>query len=322
MRRAGLTAAVVMAMAALQLAVPRPGYALFDLFHHHSNPCDPCAATAPTTAYRPLFGLFRRPLFPRLGLFRRTTYYVPVATGGCSPCGVQYVQQTSYRAEVVQVPVTTYQPVVTSDPCTGCAVTTMRPVVTYVQQVRYRPVITYRPVVSASACCPTTTFYAPACCGTTTLTTSSDCCTGTLPATSSPEQPSLPQTQSPTPTPTYQQPQQQGGSSSQSGQQESYRQPMDTKGSASPQPKTTSPETDKPKLQPIPDNSSASDAPAPRLVFPNDRTASREGVRLHRAVAGKSQMRPVLQPAKSSPVPQASGFQWRPARRRVAQVRP
>jgi len=318
MRRAGLTVAVVLGMAALQLATPRPGYALFGWFHH-DNACDPCAATAPTTAYRPLFSRPLFPLFPRLGLFRRTSYYVPVAATSCSPCGVQYVQQTSYRAEVVQVPVTTYQPVVTSDPCTGCAVTTMRPVVTYVQQVRYRPVITYRPVVSASACCPTTTYYAPACCPTTT---SADCCTGTLPATSSPEQPSLPQTQSPTPTPTYQQPQQQGGGASQSGQQESYRQPMDTKGSASPRPKTTSPETDKPKLQPIPDNSSASGAPAPRLVFPDDRTAVREGVRLHRAVAGESQMRPVLKPAKSSPVPQAGGFQWRPARRRVAQVQP
>ncbi len=302
MRRVGLSAVVLLGVLAFQLATPQPSYAIFDwLFGHHSNPCDPCAAPT-TTYYRPLFS---RPLFPRLGLFRRTAFYAPVAATSCSPCAVQYVQQTSYRAEVVQVPVTSYQPVVTTDPCTGCATTVMRPVVTYVQQVRYRPVITYRPVV-ANACCPTTTYYAPACCPTTTT---SDCCTGTLPSTTSPEQPSLPSTQqSPTPTPTYQQP------SQQDGKQETYRQPMDPK-------QPSKPEEQKPKLQPIPDKSSASGAPAPRLVFPDDRTAQAGTVRIHRAVASGSQVQPVLRPVKET-APAAQGFRWRPARRRVAQATP
>ncbi len=303
MRRAGLSTVVLLGVLALQLATPQPSYAILDwLFGHHANPCDPCAAPA-TTYYRPLFS---RPLFPRLGLFRRTAYYAPVATTSCSPCAVQYVQQTSYRAEVVQVPMTTYQPVVTTDPCTGCATTVMRPVVTYVQQVRYRPVITYRPVLG-SLCCPTTTYYPPACCPTTT----SDCCTGTLPSTTSPEQPSLPRTQSPSPTPTYQQPQQ---PSPQGSQQETYRRPMDTK-------QPSGPAEQKPKLQPIPDNSSASGTPAPRLIVPDDRTARAGAVRIHRAVASGAQVQPVLQPVNKT-VPAAQEFQWRPARQRVAQTTP
>ncbi len=265
--------ALVIVAALAMWAVPQPSYAFLGwLFGHHRDPC------TGEVVYRPLF--------PRLGLFRRAWFAPQVA---CDPCGsVQYVQQTSYRAEVVRVPVTTYQPVVTTDPCTGCPVTTMRPVITYVQQVRYRPVITYRPV-----CCPTM-VSTPVCCPPTST---SDCCTPSLPSTTEQQAPSLPSTQpAPSQTPPTYRP-------SQPQQQESYRQPMDQ------------PKQNQPKLQPIPDKSSgASHTPRPKLVFPDQRTASVPGVQpaVH---TGTNR----VQVQKASQVQPARGFRWRPARPRVAQ---
>lgn len=86
----------------------------------------------------------------------------------CTPQGQQlvcnYVPQTCYRAQMVSVPVTTYRPVTSCDPCTGCQTTCMRPQVCYQQQVKYTPYSTYRlqyslqqPTCAATA----TTYYAP-----------------------------------------------------------------------------------------------------------------------------------------------------------------
>jgi hypothetical protein len=91
--------------------------------------------------------------------------YVPAAaaTSGCAPCTqtVQYVPQTSYRAAYVAVPVTAYQPVVTADPCTGCAVTTYRPVAAVTYQTRLVPYTSYR-MVYANPCTPCASYsYAP-----------------------------------------------------------------------------------------------------------------------------------------------------------------
>ncbi|MCE9606904.1 MAG: hypothetical protein K8U03_18630, partial [Planctomycetia bacterium] len=87
----------------------------------------------------------------------------------CNPCGQQlvcnYVPQTCYRTQTVAVPVTTYRPVCSADPCTGCPTTVMRPVVSYQQQVQYVPYSSYRLQYSvAQPACPTatTTYYAPA----------------------------------------------------------------------------------------------------------------------------------------------------------------
>ncbi len=83
-----------------------------------------------------------------------STYYAPQAAY-YAPQAACYAPQTTYRPYVVNVPVAGYQTEIASDPCTGCPVTVMRPVTTYVQQVQYSSVVTYRPVTccSPSACC-------------------------------------------------------------------------------------------------------------------------------------------------------------------------
>ena len=102
--------------------------------HHHST----------YSTYRPLFG----------GCGHACNH--SATTAACNPCATQscrMVQQTAYRAECVNVPVTTYQPVTTCDPCTGCPVTCMRPVTAMVRQVRYTPYTTCRQV--CTPVCPT-----------------------------------------------------------------------------------------------------------------------------------------------------------------------
>jgi hypothetical protein len=85
----------------------------------------------------------------------------------CTPQGQQlvanYIPQTCYRTQLVQVPVTTYRPVTTCDPCGGQTVC-MKPQVCYQQQVKYVPYSSYRiqyslqqPTCGATA----TTYYAP-----------------------------------------------------------------------------------------------------------------------------------------------------------------
>ena len=91
-----------------------------------------------------------------------TAYYAP-ACNACAPQVANYVPQTSYRTQYVNVPVTTLRPVVSSDPCTGCPVTVMRPVTSYVQQVQMVPYTSYRIVYSpVTSGCATTSYYAPA----------------------------------------------------------------------------------------------------------------------------------------------------------------
>lgn len=97
----------------------------------------------------------------------RTTAVPVVAASPCVSCApqvVQYVPQTSYRTQIVNVPVTTYRPVTVCGQCGPT--TTYRPVVTYRPTTRLVPYTTYRPVVVAApsvALRPvaTTTLYAP-----------------------------------------------------------------------------------------------------------------------------------------------------------------
>jgi hypothetical protein len=90
---------------------------------------------------------------------RPQTTYMPVAPAvNCNPCGTQvaqYVPQTCYRQECVQVPVTVMQPSTSCDPCSCCPVTTMRPVTVMQQQVRMVPYTTYRIVYSNPSPCGT-----------------------------------------------------------------------------------------------------------------------------------------------------------------------
>lgn len=64
----------------------------------------------------------------------------------CSRTVVNYVPETAYRTTWEKVPVTQYRPVTSSDPCTGCTVTCMKPCTTYTWQMKQVPYTTYRPV--------------------------------------------------------------------------------------------------------------------------------------------------------------------------------
>ena len=64
----------------------------------------------------------------------------------CSRTVVNYVPYTAYRTNWNKVPVTKYRPVTTSDPCTGCTMTCMKPCTTYTYQMQRVPYTTYRPV--------------------------------------------------------------------------------------------------------------------------------------------------------------------------------
>ncbi len=98
-------------------------------------------------------------------LFRKSTtaYYAPVvAAPACNTCN--YVPQVTYRSVFTSVPVTTYRPITTVNPCTGCPQTMVQPVTTYRMQPSLVPVTTYRPVAACYApACPTGACGAPAC---------------------------------------------------------------------------------------------------------------------------------------------------------------
>ena len=114
------------------------------------------------------------------GCCGRTTF-APTTTF-CNPCGAQtcqYVPQTCFRQQVVNVPVTVMQPVASCNPCGGMT-TVMRPVTTFRQQVQMVPYSSYRlvysnPVVASPV---TTSFMIPA-----PATTSSCCSSSVAPAT-------------------------------------------------------------------------------------------------------------------------------------------
>lgn len=80
--------------------------------------------------------------------------------GGCGPCSagypaqtVQYAPQVSYRTVYDQVPTTTCRAVMTTDPCTGCPVTTYRPFLGFLRRPRVVAYTTYQPVCG-TACAP------------------------------------------------------------------------------------------------------------------------------------------------------------------------
>ena len=96
--------------------------------------------------------------------------YAPVvAAPACAPCTqtCNYVPQTCYRSVITSVPVTTYRPVSTCDPCTGCPRTVLQPVTAYMQQTQLVPYTSYRPVMSTSCYSPCATSpCASGACGT------------------------------------------------------------------------------------------------------------------------------------------------------------
>ncbi len=100
---------VVVAMAAMSAAVLCPGMCQAGLFDCLNPP-----AAAPLTP---------APLYQA-----QYAAYMPT----CDPCAVpqvNYVPEVKYRWKYSRIERTEYQPVASADPCTGCPVTTYRPVV-------------------------------------------------------------------------------------------------------------------------------------------------------------------------------------------------
>ena len=93
-----------------------------------------------------LMGKNRVPANPQVAYMPATQCQNCTVT--CQRQVVNYVPQTSYRTNWVQVPVTSYRPVATTDPVSGCKVTCMRPCTTYRWQAQRVPFTSYRPVVS------------------------------------------------------------------------------------------------------------------------------------------------------------------------------
>jgi hypothetical protein len=103
---------------------------------------------------------------------------------------VTYVAPADYQTVRPQVPVTTYLPILSIDPSTGCQVAYVQPVTTMERQVQAQPYTTYRPVFSRYESPPSgstpvpvpkpePTYYATAATSTTsppryTIVTSSD----------------------------------------------------------------------------------------------------------------------------------------------------
>lgn len=132
--RVGLMAATVASF----LAFPAESHAIF----HWLRRCL-CNDTTPTFGAAPLASA------------------APAAVDPCAPPQVtqtvNYVPQTCYRTQYVNVPVTTYRPVAGRDPCTGCPVTTLRPSTTVVRQAQLVPYTTYRRVLTNTCGAPAAT---------------------------------------------------------------------------------------------------------------------------------------------------------------------
>lgn len=233
-----------------------------------------------------------------------TAYYRSPAA--CSTCPtpvrqvVRYVPQTCYRSTWARVPVTSYRPVATTDPMTGCPVTCMKPCTTFTWQARRVPYTTYRPVSYGVACNPCATA-APACgpCGTPGFGstyysggTGSGCSSCGVPAPPSPASPAAPSTGSPVPADvppaldSSKIPLNNGASSAANGSEYQQRKPETPAPPANPpadqtqpnangggvQPPANTPKTS--TLRPVPDPEALRGPSMPALLNPRDRTAT------------------------------------------------
>jgi len=130
--------------------------------------CDwlfPCASPAPVAmTYAPPYTAQRVSLMP----------VVSTSYTACSPCSYTaymptaqtcyYAPQTTYRWSYSRIERTSYRPITSLDPCTGCPTTAYQPVTrrTLLPWLHRRPVTSYRMVYSPT-CAPSTTVYSPVC---------------------------------------------------------------------------------------------------------------------------------------------------------------
>lgn len=307
----GLAAA---AMSTILLASPAESHAIF----HWLSRCCGGGSSTPTYGAAPLYGT------------------APAAADPCcAPPQVtqtaSYVPQTCYRTQYVNVPVTTYRPVVSRDPCTGCPVTCLRPTTSYVQQAQLVPYTTYRRVLS-NPCCgaaapAVTAGYAPTYSAPASYAAGSSCsgCSaGTAmtyaPAASAPYYSGT--TYGNTTSSTFVSPS--NGSSSANGLSNGVPTLAPSNGAPyqqqRPIPKV---EAEKPAEQPAGNGDDGTSGPgtasgagatlSPRLFQPNDRTTSYPilRARIHRPVSYNEP----TPPAAATPRPAVVDGGWRPSTR-------
>ncbi len=152
-------AAVACALATALLLAPS---------HSEGGLCDwlfPWASPAPVaTTYAPPYTAQRVSLMP----------IVSTSYSACSPCSYTaymptaqtcyYAPQTAYRWSYSRIERTSYRPITSLDPCTGCATTAYQPVTrrSFLPWLHRRPVTSYR-MVCSSGCAPSTTVCSPIC---------------------------------------------------------------------------------------------------------------------------------------------------------------
>ncbi len=117
-----------------------------------------------------------------------TAAYGSADLGSCTTCYkpqqcCRYVPQTCYRTVYTNVPVTTYRPISSCDPCTGCVTTCMKPCTTYQRQAQSVPYTTYRMVCETrytpvTSCAPACSTGCDMCSCPTGSCTTGSCATG------------------------------------------------------------------------------------------------------------------------------------------------
>lgn len=260
-QRSGMAPVVVAPLAVVPAVVPVmgvPGFAPCATIA-----CSPCATSAcsPVTACS------------------------PCTTTTCASPVVNYVAETAYRVQIVNTPVTTFQPVTTPGAC-GTCVTTFMLVTTMVAQTQQVPFTTYRPVVSylpaPCASCPTSACATGECAtgGCATGNCSTGACGGvaqvsgtideapSLQAAPIPVQPAPQQPVPPQPAPQPQPEKPTGGPPSLYPEAQAMQRPLDTFPSSAPARRATPA-----PLQDLKQDGLKPVAPPP-LLDPNDKTAS------------------------------------------------
>lgn len=137
--------------------------------------CAAASQAAPSAHAGPLYDWLWQHHYNKLMRCAPRSYAAPVAqacpqpgcctttcTQTCQRVVVNYVPYTAYRTDWEQVPVTSYQPTTSADPCTGCSVTCMKPCTSYSWQMKRVPYTTYRPVYRTESYSVPVTYSTPA----------------------------------------------------------------------------------------------------------------------------------------------------------------
>ncbi len=287
----GVVAAVTFACSA-----QAPACAFLDRIFGGGNACEP--APAYQVSYAPSCSTCVSAC-PTPGSTYSAGYAPSCVT--CSPTPtVTYrpVADTRYRFRLVREPVTSYRPVVTTDPCSGCQTTAYQPVTNTRLRFRWVPYTTYRTEAVYSAT-PSMSCYNPCAscvpCGT-------DACGNASYGGGCPGGVCGPVSYS-------------GSSSCPSGvcgETTTYNGGSTATGSAAPQTfQEDSQSAEQRELKPIPDKESDAQSSAPRLLLPENNTTTRpsrpsENVRLVSSTA-------TLLPATTTRRVPLEHNGWRPA---------